>query len=294
MPKDPSERTPPKHAVVQWAAVKAKPRPQTIHWSLSIGAVSNNQQNIPLLEPEAKSTLGYVVHYWDNRHIRHWSLSPLKNYNSQWQAMWAIDVELHYVACSVNYSWFFLSINNIYKYGWVSIFDSGPSASIVCQDRDRFCLRVPDCAPAPAQHHYWQGANIHGTSWFLQSSALPKNHLANKKQSTNLFFCRRSKISKWEFKESRIIPLARAMRLFPLLMLHHFQPPLLLRSCTDSASHGYSHYAPRTCVTEDGCCVATRKAWIPLICRLQPLRKFLQKRLIINRPDVTNYKVNRE
>lgn len=119
-----------------------------------------------------------------------------------------------------------------------------------------------------------------------------KNHLANKKQSTNLFFCRRSKISKWEFKESRIIPLARPMRLFPLLMLHHFQPPLLLRSCTDSASHGYSHYAPRTCVTEDGCCVATRKAWIPLICRLQPLRKFLYKRLIINRP--TNYKENKE
>lgn len=130
-----------------------------------------------------------------------------------------------------------------------------------------------------------------GQADFYWAALCPKNHLASKKQSTNLFFCRRSKISKWEFKESRIIPLARAMRLSPLLMLHHFQPPLLLRSCTDSASHGYSHYAPRTCVTEDGCCVATQKAWIPLICRLQPLRKLLQKRLIINRP--TNYKENK-
>ncbi len=108
------------------------------------------------------------------------------------------------------------------------------------------------------------------------------NNLANKKLFTNLFFCRRSKISNWEFKESRIIPLARPLRLFPLLMLHHFQPPLLLRSCTDSASLGYSHYALRTCVTEDGCCVATWKASIPLICRLQPLRKFLKKRPINN------------
>lgn len=151
--KDPSARTPPKHGLIQWAALKAKPRPQTVVWSPSIGAMPNNHQHIPLLEPEAKSTLGYVVHQWDNRHTRNWSLSTLKNYNSQWQATWAVDVHLHYVACNVNYSWFFLSINNIYII-WVSFyFWLGPECLNSLSRPWQILFRVPGWAPGPAQHH---------------------------------------------------------------------------------------------------------------------------------------------
>lgn len=218
----------------------------------------NNHQHIPLLEPEAKSTLGYVVHQWDNRHKRNWSLSPLKNYNSQWQATWAVDVQLHYVACNVNYSWFSLSINNIYII-WVSFyFWLGPEClNSLSRPWQILFSRARLGTWASAASLLTRCQHTRDKLIATEQRFVKKNLLANKKRSTNLFFCRRSKISKWEFKESRIIPLARPLRLFPWLMLHHFQPPLL-RSCTDSASHGYSHYAPRTCVTGDGCCVATQ------------------------------------
>lgn len=216
--------------------------------------MSNNQQNIPLLEPEAKSTLGYVVHQWDNRHKRHWSLSPLKNYNSHLQATWAIDVQLHYVACNVNYSCFFLSINNIYKYGWVSIFDSGPSVLIVCQGRDRFCFRVPGWAPAPAQHHYWQGANIHGTSWFLLSSALSKkitwqtkNNLLTcssvvgvKSQSESL---RRAALFRW--RDRCAFPPCWCCTIFSLLCS---SAPALIQHRTDTPTMHRAHAWQKTAV----------------------------------------------